>query len=44
MWIVLLLAASNLAQGSPGAARGVALWSVLGGVALGRLVQALRKR
>jgi hypothetical protein len=44
MWIVLLLAGSNLAHGSPLAAKGVALWSVLGGVALGRLVQVFRKR
>ena len=43
MWVVLLLAGANLAQGSPLAAKGVALWSVLGGVALGRLLQAFRK-
>jgi hypothetical protein len=42
MWVVLLLAAANLAHGSPLAAEGVALWAVLGGVALGRLLQALR--
>ncbi len=44
MWIVLLLAGVSLAHGSPLAAKSVALWSVLGGVALGRLVQAFRKR
>ena len=44
MWIVLLLAAANLAHGSPLAAQGVAVWSVLGGVALGRLVQRFRAR
>lgn len=44
MWVVLLLAAANLAHGSPLAAKGVALWSVLGGVALGRLVQKIRRR
>ena len=38
MWVVLGLAVSNLAQGSPQASAGVALWSVLGGVALGRLL------
>ena len=42
MWVVLLLVAANLAHGSPLAARGVALWSVLGGVALGRLVSGVR--
>jgi hypothetical protein len=44
MWVVLSLAGVNLAHGSPLAAKGVALWSILGGVALGRLVQVLRKR
>jgi hypothetical protein len=44
MWIVLMLAGLNLAHGSPLAAKGVALWSVLGGVALGRLLQVFRKR
>jgi hypothetical protein len=44
MWIVLLLAGISLAHGSPLAAKSVALWSVLGGVALGRLVQAFRQR
>jgi hypothetical protein len=44
MWIVLLLAVANLGHGSPLAAKGVALWSVLGGVALGRLVQAFGRR
>lgn len=42
MWVVLLLAAGNLAHGSPLAAKGVALWSVLGGVALGRGVAGAR--
>jgi len=36
MAIALALAVANLVQGSPLAAEGVALWSVLGGVALGR--------
>lgn len=38
MWIALLLATANLVHGSPLAANGVALWSVLGGVALGKLI------
>ena len=42
MWIALLLAAANLAQGSPDAAKGVALWAVLGGVGVSRIVHALR--
>lgn len=44
MWVVLLLASANLAHGSPLAGKGVALWSVLGGVALGRGFLMLRKR
>jgi len=39
MWVVLLLATVSLAHGSPNAADAVALWSVLGGVALGRLIK-----
>ena len=44
MWIVLLLASASLAHGSPLAAKSVALWSVLGGVALGRVALAFRRR
>lgn len=44
MWIALLLAAHNLAEGLPGARDGVALWAVLGGVGIGRLwTLALRR-
>jgi hypothetical protein len=43
MWVVLLLVAGNLAHGSPLAAKGVALWSVLGGVALGLGVSGVRR-
>jgi len=43
MWVVLLLVAGNLAHGSPLAGKGVALWSVLGGVALGRGVRLVRR-
>ncbi|MEE4175816.1 MAG: hypothetical protein V2I57_16345 [Xanthomonadales bacterium] len=43
MWIALGLAVSSLAQGSPQASAGVALWSVLGGVAVGRLLWSARQ-
>lgn len=44
MWIALLLAAYNLAEGLPAARDGVALWAVLGGVGIGRLwTLALRR-
>lgn len=43
MWMALCLAISSLVQGSPQASEGVALWSVLGGVALGRVLSIVRR-